>query len=169
MLINEQIYTSRTLIRSLSEEDNFGSYLKWVQDKVNNQYIMGVSEKYTELELRNYVRVKNLSKSAMLLGIFEKSTMLHIGNIKYEPIDFHKRFSWMGILLGEVAYRNMGLAGEVILASSHFLKEKYCINKLKLGVSERNLHAISAYRKIGFNVESVSDLEHQLIMAKNLN
>jgi RimJ/RimL family protein N-acetyltransferase len=105
----------------------------------------------------------------MLLGIFEKSTMLHIGNIKYEPIDFHKHFSWMGILLGEVAYRNMGLAGEVILASSQFLKEKYYINKLKLGVSEKNLQAISAYRKIGFNVESVSDLEHQLIMVKNLN
>lgn len=75
----------------------------------------------------------------------------------------------MGILLGEVAYRNMGLAGEVILASSYFLKEKYYINKLKLGVSEKNLQAISAYRKIGIYVESVSDLENQLIMAKNLN
>jgi len=169
MLINEQIHTSRTLIRSLSEEENFGGYLKWVHDKVNNPYIMGVNEKYTELELRNYVRVKNLSKSAILLGIFEKNTMLHIGNIKYEPIDFHKHFSWVGILLGEVAYRNMGLAGEVILASSHFLKEKYNINQLKLGVSDKNLHAISAYHKIGFNVDLVSALEHQLIMVKNLN
>ena len=69
----------------------------------------------------------------------------------------------------EVAYRNMGLAGEVILASSYFLKEKYYINKLKLGVSEENLQAISAYRKIGIYVESVSDLENQLIIAKNLN
>lgn len=169
MRINEQIYTPRTLIRSLTEEDNFENYLKWVRDKVNNQYIMGVSEKYTALELRNYVRDKNLSQSAMLLGIFDKSTMLHIGNIKYEPIVFHKHFSWMGILLGEVAYRNLGLAGEVILASSQFLKEKYHINKLKLGVSEKNIYAISAYHKIGFNVESVSDLEHQLIMVKNLN
>jgi RimJ/RimL family protein N-acetyltransferase len=130
---------------------------------------MGVNEKYTELELRNYVKVKNLSKSTILLGIFEKNSMLHIGNIKYEPIDFQRRFSWIGLLLGEVAYRNMGLAGEVILASSHFLKEKYYINKLKLGVHEKNLQAISAYRKVGFNIEEVSDSEHQLIMVKNLN
>jgi hypothetical protein len=73
MLIDQQISTSRILIRSLLEEENFGGHFKWVQKKVNNQYIIGVSKKYTELELQNYVRVKNLSKSAILLVIFEKT------------------------------------------------------------------------------------------------
>lgn len=168
MLISEKILSSRTLMRSLSEEENLDSYLKWVRDKENNRYIMGINEKYTELELRNYIKEKNTSNSSLLLGIFEKNMMLHIGNIKFEPIDFQNHFSWMGILLGELKYRNLGFAGEVILASSYFLKKKYSIDQLKLGVSSKNLQAISAYRKIGFTVEEITDCGQQLIMVNNL-
>jgi hypothetical protein len=49
MLISEQINTSRTLIRPLLEEENSDTYLKWVQAKKDNQSVMGMNEKYTEL------------------------------------------------------------------------------------------------------------------------
>jgi RimJ/RimL family protein N-acetyltransferase len=84
------------------------------------------------------------------LGIFDKITNLHIGNIKYEPVNSKLRYAIMGILIGEAEWRGKGVASEVLLASAKWLWNNRNIQQIILGVSHSNLAAIRAYRKVGF-------------------
>ena len=94
----------------------------------------------------------------MFLAIETKSG-LHIGNIKYDPIDFNACTAEMGILIGNQDWIGRGVAGEVILASCLWLSKKIGVKKITLGVHPDNIGAILAYRKIGF-VEVFSNLHN---------
>jgi len=103
-----------------------------------------------------------------MLGIFDIGNNHHIGNIKYEPIDYENRVATMGILIGEEDYRGLGVAPEVIKASSMWLKKTFNITNIILGVSLENDRAISAYEKIGFSTYEKNLLNNNLKMHLNL-
>ena len=70
----------------------------------------------------------------------------------------------MGILIGDEEWQGKGVASEVIKASSIYLKESHGIKYIILGVDKTNINAISAYKKIKFEVveENKSALKMQL-------
>ena len=53
----------------------------------------------------------------LFLGVFEKVTNKHIGNIKYDPIDSESKVAVMRILIGDPEWRGRGVAEEVLSAS----------------------------------------------------
>ena len=85
-----------------------------------------------------------------MFGIFDINNNKHIGNIKYEPIDYENRTARMGILIGDECYRGKGVAVEVINVSTNWLYKKYGIRKVFLRVEISNKAAINAYKKAGF-------------------
>jgi len=64
------------------------------------------------------------------------------------------KYAVMGILIREQSWWGKGAALEVINASVKYLKDKYLIEEIILGVKENNISAIKAYQKIGFNFGS---------------
>ena len=88
--------------------------------------------------------------AVLFFGIFSRESNEHIGNIKFEPINFHNKTAIMGILIGEEGWRGRGVTPEVIKSSSEWLNKKYDINHIALGVDSKNIAAIKAYEKIGF-------------------
>ena len=100
--------------------------------------------------LREYVRTNSARQDTVFLGIFSKDNNLHIGNIKYQPVDSQKEYAVMGILIGDPAYRGLGAASEVIKKSAIWLKRHRNINQIVLGVHKENEAAIRAYKKVGF-------------------
>jgi Acetyltransferases, including N-acetylases of ribosomal proteins len=149
------IETDRFLLRSLIESDVDGHYLGWLNGPNKNQYIVYSSQERSIEEIQNYVSQRIDDDSVMFLGIFLRKSGKHIGNIKYEPIDYSNSVATMGILLGESTWRGKGVAGEVIKASAKFLKKTYGIKYINLGVSRNNIAAIRAYEKIGFVVKKM--------------
>ena len=117
-----------------------------------NKYIVS---KTTIKELRSYVEKRIGREDILFLGIFVRGSGQHIGNIKYEPISFKFRYAIMGLLIGNSEFRARGVAVEVILESANWLKKNYGIREIILGVSRYHLHAIRAYKKVGF-VETTS-------------
>ena len=109
-----------------------------------------------------------MSNHALLLGIFDIANNVHIGNVKYEPIDFENRTAVMGILIGDKNYRGIGVAPEVIKASSIWLKNTHNITSIILGVSIENDKAINAYKKIGFITCKESLINSNLTMCLSL-
>jgi len=99
----------------------------------------------------------------LFLGIFNKVDGLHIGNIKYEPVNTQQQYAIMGILIGDSAWRGMGVASEVIVASSDWLHKNKNINHIVLGVNKTNAAAIRVYQKIGFIEKSSKYLPDQEI------
>ena len=110
-----------------------------------------MDKNYTLSQLRNYILNCNAQKDVILLGIFDTKQNVHIGNIKYDPINVKDKTAVMGILIGESIYRGQGIAKIVIEGSAKWLKSELGINRICLVVDSANLSASSAYKKIGFN------------------
>lgn len=134
-------------MRSLTGEDVTERYAQWLADDVTSRYI---TMKHSFSELQKYVAEKQSLPNVVFLGIFDKVSEKHIGNIKYEPVDSNLGYAVMGILVGEGEWRGKGVAKEVILASAIWLFKCRSIRKIVLGVSRNNYQAIQAYQKIGF-------------------
>ena len=141
--------TERFFLRPLEIKDANERYLSWLNDSITNKFLVNAQQKEI-LALSNYVKEKSQSKNILFLGIFEKHTGLHIGNIKYEPIDSLNNYAIMGIMIGDKSWRGKGVAGEVIYATAHWLFFNRGVNLILLGVALDNFAAIRAYEKIGF-------------------
>lgn len=147
------IQSSRFVLRTLSKGDVGDRYLSWVNN-IKNTYIDYVGPERSLLDVQSYVATKETDSSTLFLGIFSNESGEHIGNIKYEPIDFINKTTVMGILIGEESWRGKGVAAEVIKASSTWLNIQYGINYIALGVHSNNIEAIRAYQKSGFQIKS---------------
>ena len=114
------ISTNRFILKPLTISDVTDRYTRWLNDTSTNQFI---SAKLTQADLEKYVSERLNRENILFLGIFNKIDGLHIGNIKYEPIDSQKGYAVMGILIGEAFWRGKSVASEVILASAFWLNE----------------------------------------------
>ena len=121
-----------------------------MKDVISNQYITSARLDYSMKELTDYINEVNLLSSAVLLGIFDKKSNWHIGNIKYSKINSPAGSAEMGIMIGQREFRGQGVGAEVIRACNLWLKTEHLIEKIVLGVNTENKPALSLYQKLGF-------------------
>ena len=143
-----EVTTQRFLLRQLITDDISDRYLSWL-NREESPYIEYGKNHSTMEELKVYVSERERKKDVLFLGIFTKDKQ-HIGNIKYEPIDFKGKTATMGILIGDSEWRGKGVAIEVIKASAHYLNSIYGVTTIFLGVNPNHQVAVSVYKKIGF-------------------
>lgn len=129
-------------------------YLGWLNNEEVRSFITAAKRTSTITSLREYVRIQSARQDTVFLGIFGKENNLHIGNIKYQPVDSQRGYAVMGILVGDPAYRGLGVASEAIKESAIWLKNHRNINQMVLGVHKKNEAAIRAYKKAGFQIAS---------------
>ena len=153
-----EITTNGFILRSLTASDATERYLNWFSDYRIMKYIIYAHNDNSLKSIEDYILEKSYKQDALLLGIFEKYSMVHIGNIKYEPNNFREGHALMGIMIGDNTWRNKGVANEVIKSSGFWLKNHYKINRIILGVDEDNIPAIAVYKKIGFIKEKVKSI-----------
>ncbi|MDC0042612.1 GNAT family N-acetyltransferase [Paracoccaceae bacterium] len=163
------IETHRFLLRTLKETDASQEYLSWMNDDKVSKYISAAAETKSIEKLKEYIHEKTTKKDCIFLGVFEKITNKHIGNIKYEPICFTSKEAVMGVLLGDREWRGKNVFKEIFLASQKCLSEFYSIETIRLGVDISNFPAIRAYEKVGFCQDALkmdTKLEHIQMVAK---
>ena len=161
--------SERFFLRTLIEDDVNARYLEWINGSDKSQYINYTNQNRTVDEVSTFVTERVNSDTVLFLGIFVRESGEHIGNIKYEPIDFEEHQATMGILIGEENWRGRGVATEVINKSAIWLQENLTINKILLGVDVGNIGAIRAYEKSGFKENKVLNCaENQMMMQLDL-
>jgi ribosomal-protein-alanine N-acetyltransferase len=146
----DQLYTKRFFLKPIELNDVGNCYLNWLNNPQDNEFIHSANADITIEILKEYVMCRINRKEILFLGIFDRNSGLHIGNIKYEPINFLESYAIMGILIGNKSWRGQGVAFEVLHATAKWLKESLGIKKIILGVDRKNVSAISVYKKIGF-------------------
>lgn len=152
------IDTPRFHLRPLREDDVTERYLEWFEDATARKHITAAAQTNTLDDLRAYIAARRGRADVLFLGIFGRTSGLHIGNIKYEPVDDRARFAVMGILIGDPAYRGTGAGPEVIAASAWWLEANRGIHEIVLGVHRNNDAAIRAYERVGFVVAGTPHL-----------
>ena len=151
------IKTNRFTLKPLTQYDVNDLYLSWLTKNNANGYIKYAKNKLNLKDLKQYVKDRENKGDILFLGIFTKDSNQHIGNIKYEPIDYANKTATMGILIGDKNWRGKGVASEVITASSYWLKDNKDIKIILLGVDKNNIPALSAYQKNGFKISKQQD------------
>jgi [ribosomal protein S5]-alanine N-acetyltransferase len=159
MISPVMISTDRFLLKSLIPDDVGERYLNWLTDQTINQNINTAKLNPSLDSLKQYVQERCEREDVLFLGIFEKNSGIHIGNIKYEPVDSENRFAVMGILIGEAIWHGKKVAAEVISASSKWLNSTRNIDEIILGVARGHEAAIRAYLAAGFKVEETNRIE----------
>ncbi len=147
------VITSRFVVRPLREDDVSDRYLSWFQDETTRSYIKAADSPQTLDSLRAFVRAKRISPSALLLGIFAHDLHVHVGNLKFEPIDTRLGTAVVGVLIGDPAWRNKGVFREVFHAAAEKLFAVLELRSFWLGVAADNSAAVEAYRKAGFGAQ----------------
>ena len=152
ILKNLLLQTDRFYLRPLTKKDASVRYLSWMADTVINKYIE--SAKYTNnlKSLESFVMEKSNKSDCLFLGIFLRQSHLHIGNIKYEPINFRSGYAVMGVMIGDINWRGKNVFSEVLKNTTEWLKKEFNINQIQLGVEKKNISAIKAYEKLGFTL-----------------
>ncbi len=150
------IKTQRFFLRALVENDASNEYLSWFADSATNKFIESANKMQSLQSLRDYIRIRENKSDSFFFGIFTAEKAEHIGNLKYEPVDFVGQSAEMGILIGNPKFRGLGVAKEVIEASFNFLRETKNIQNIYLRVKKDNEHAVNAYLSIGFKVVPIS-------------
>lgn len=146
------LLSSRFYLCDLTLSDVTEKYLSWMNDSIVMQFIESSSETKSKSDLINYLTNRINKDNVRFFGIFSRETNQHIGNIKYEPIDFKNSYAVMGVLIGDKLFRGEAVFGEVYSASSRYIVETYGVNKIYAGVDSSNLSAIRAYEKNGFTI-----------------
>jgi ribosomal-protein-alanine N-acetyltransferase len=149
--------TKRLIIRQLSCLDKIDNYHSWMRSK-SNLFIESVNSNVSKEDLYKYIDEKNSSDTALLFGIFDKETKKHIGNGKFEPINFLQKFTVLGLFIGDVEFRGKGLAKEFIHCCFKKVLLPMNVDRILLGVDKENVNAISAYSKAGFVKSNLSKL-----------
>ena len=167
----KDIETERFILKILIPELVSETYVLWFSDKESSSYIQYASQSVNLEKLKTYVEEKYQSPAALMFGIFSKENSKHLGNIKFEPIDFQKKIAVLGILIGDQSWRGKGLFGEISVALEYELKS-IGIDSICLGVEKDNVSAIRAYEKSGYIIDSSNyltvDLTKSLCMIKGI-
>ena len=166
----EKIMGERVYLRKLISADTSPDYCSWLNDREVNKYLE--TRKSTMAELKKYVIEKSSQFDCLLVGIFDKKTDLHIGNIKLEPIDWRRKKATYGILIGNKNYWGKGIGEEATKLIIEYAFRKLGLESIELGVIPQNKNAVKLYKKLKFRVKKIEKkavnhdgiLHNQIIM-----
>lgn len=167
----KNIETERFILKILIPELVSETYVSWFSDKESSSYIQYANQSVSLEKLKDYVDEKYHNPNVLMFGIFSKENLNHLGNIKFEPIDFSKKTAVLGVLIGDERWRGKGLFSEISIALEHELK-LIDIDFIYLGVDKENINAIKAYQKNNYKIDEAnflkSDLSKNVCMFKEL-
>jgi ribosomal-protein-alanine N-acetyltransferase len=153
-----KIESDRFVIRELQLCDVTEKYLGWFEDSLTKQYVSAAREPQSLEQLADFVRERLNRSDVAFMGIFDKISSAHIGNIKFEPINNVEKYAVVGVLIGDPEWRGKGTASEALAACLSLLNGTRAITEFVLGVDLANIAAIKAYQKAGFKLEQTRRL-----------
>jgi RimJ/RimL family protein N-acetyltransferase len=151
MTIGERIVGALVALAPLRPADA-GAWERWLSDPVTTRYLYGrrgpPDTPATLSELRSWGRQALADPTLIAFGIEEAGQGTVIGNARLQLWAFGRaRFS---ILIGEEAHRGAGQGTEATALVCRYAFERLGLREVVLDVDDRNLAAVGAYLRVGF-------------------
>lgn len=144
--------SSRLIFKELIPQDASQEYVGWLADEKVNRYLE--TRDTNQKEIKEYIYQRRIDRNCLFLGIFDRITLAHIGNVKLEPIDWDAHSAVFGILIGNSDYWNKGIGSEATAAIVNHGFTALKLSMIELGVLTKNVGAVKAYEKVGFKTVS---------------
>jgi hypothetical protein len=78
---NIKIFAGKYYLSTTVKTDNLNSYLSWMKNPLENQYMLSAKGNYSIGELCTFIDNCNKDKNTSLLGIYDKIDDDYVGNI----------------------------------------------------------------------------------------
>ena len=148
-LVGERIY-----LRAIEMTDVTDEYVSWMNDANLSSFIPAMTFPATRESVEKYVLNHISNPDVVFLAIIEKSTDMHVGNIKLGPINWISRNTDYGRLIGLRESRSKGYGSEAASLLLHYAFDVLNLHKVFAGCVSSNLSAINSNRKAGLEVEA---------------
>jgi ribosomal-protein-alanine N-acetyltransferase len=153
--VEHALLTPRLTLELLKAEAADGPYRRWMNDPEVLKYLEARTQRHDAKSLAAYITDTNNSDHSLLLGMHDRSTRAHIGNIKIGPIDWGNARGEIGIMIGERSAWGKGLGTEALTAFSRYAFSGLKLAKLTAGVVDPNRSSARIFEKAGYHVEAV--------------
>ena len=148
--------TERLILSPLSVKDIGGDYLSWINSQTSDIHTQHAVFPHNDVSLLENFKSRAISSnSSIWLGVFNRETEEHIGNIDISGINWINRTGVYNIIIGQPAYQNKGFGFEASVALLYHVFNRLNLNRVQLGVELSNTGAISLYEKLGFVAEGI--------------
>lgn len=143
----------RINLKSITLEDISDRYIAWLNDEEVIKGLESPPRPYTKQMLTEYIYKMMHEEDTYMLGIHERDSKQHLGNIKLHNFNHISRTCELGIMIGEKAYWGKGIGSEACRMLIDFAFHHLKMRKVWLSVHSNNPGAIELYRKLGFQEE----------------
>lgn len=161
MILNKQLEGNHIVLRTVVEEDCNEAYVRWMNDFETNYYMETRWSEQTTHTIIEFVNTISKSKDSYLFAIVEKSSGIHIGNIKIGPIIPRYKYADISYFIGEKQYRGLGYAKEAIGLICDFAFIDLRLHRVQAGVVEGNISSEKTLISMGFELEG--KLRHKFL------
>ena len=143
----------RYVMRDLSTADVVESYVGWLNDAGNRTNLwIPESEVITIESQQEYVRQINASEDRIIIGLFNGEGKL-VGTAGWHHMDNGHKHPSIGILIGNRAYRGIGLGGVWVWINTHILMSNFAVAKVVAGTLATNKPSLHSFLKSGYRIE----------------
>jgi|HubBroStandDraft_6_1064221.scaffolds.fasta_scaffold141215_3 ribosomal-protein-alanine N-acetyltransferase len=149
----EFVQGSRVYLRPLERDDLNARYLSWLNDPEVTRYLEVGTFPTTNRDLEKFYDEVTGSRNQVILGVVDKKSGQHIGNVKLGPIHWIHRCATFGIIIGDKKFwgRGAGLEATTLMVEYGF--NRLNLRRIDLGVFADHDAAVRCYEKAGFKVE----------------
>lgn len=147
-------------LRPLELNDVTDDYISWMNDANLSKFIPAMTFPATRESVEKYVLGYINNPDVIFLAIIEKSTGIHVGNIKLGPINWVSRNAEYGRLIGLREYRSKGYGAEAVSLLLHYAFNVINLNKVFASCLGSNISAIYSNKKAGLEVEATIKEKH---------
>jgi RimJ/RimL family protein N-acetyltransferase len=153
------LHTKRLRLIPLSTAHVSEDYVTWMNDDDVIKYLESGGN-YTIKALKIYLD-EQTKKEILFWAIHLKENNKHIGNIKIDPIDKTINSGEYGIMMGDKTAWGQGYASEASKVVIDYCFKKKIINRITLGVIDKNIGAVKLYKKLNFKVYKQVDAKRK--------
>lgn len=145
--------SSRLYYRKLTPEDVTETYVGWLNDPEINRYLEIRFDEHTLESCRRFVEHMNMDPHSHLFGIMDKSSQLHIGNIKLTIINKRHQRGELSFFIGAKDFQGRGLATEAVREITKWGFLECGLRKIEAGCYDTNCASLRCLIKSGYFVE----------------
>ena len=151
----EKLKGKRIFLRRFKASDVSQRYVDWLNDPEVNRFL-NIREIPQTLDMvREYVASYEGKQNKLLLGIFDKTNDLHIGNITFSEIDQKNDLGVIGIAIGDKNYWRGGYGTEALRLAVSFGFFSLNLHRIEAGISDLNGPSKKLFKKVGFKQDGV--------------
>ena len=159
MTIREPICGDLVCLVPLST-DSVGDWVRWMDDPGTTRYLYAPGEKpqtpHTPSSLLDWGRRILADPERIVFGLEERDGRRLVGDARLTPIGRTRaRFS---IMIGVGDYRGRGIGTEATRLVCRYGFDKMALREILLDVDPRNVPAVRAYRRVGFEAEGITTM-----------